>query len=135
MLTTLERLAKRARYDFQIGDETFCVRSLTIGECEDLDKLPEELRTPYAIGCGLIDDAGNQVMPRVPVPTYPKGSPEEAAAVAAGKPNDLRPQSNEEYATAIYDSLRPVPPDAVVKLIENIWKVTKAAPVEELVKN
>lgn len=116
MPTILERLARRRCYPVQIADETFYVRSLTLGECDDVDKLPEDLKTPYAIGCALVDDAGTQALPR-------------------SKPEDGTTPSNEDYAKKILDALQIVEPAALMALLENIWKVTKAAPVEDLVKN
>ena len=116
MPTILERLARRRHYPVPINDETFYVRSLTLGECDDVDKLPDDLKTPYAIGCALTDEGGNQPLPRT-------------------KKEDGSEPSTAEYAQNILDALQIVPPDALVKLTEAIWKVTKAAPVEDLVKN
>jgi hypothetical protein len=113
MATMLERMRKRKCYEVPIGDEKVFVRALTLGELQSLDSLSPEMTTPFAIGCALVDDAGNQEIPRL------VGTPE----------------SNEEFAKRTLLELDDVTGDVIKAITEAIRKLNAAPTVETLVKN
>lgn len=121
MATMLDRLRKRRCYPVALGnDEKVYCRSLTLGELQALEHLPPDLTTPFAIGCALVDDVGQQEIPRMIVADESTGAPAE---------------TNEAFARRALAALTDVPSDSIRLISEAINKINTAPPVEDLVKN
>ncbi len=112
MSKVLERLKKKYGHPVQIGEETFHVRSLTIGELRRLDKLQPEERTGFIVGCALCDGPeGNQALPN--------GDGEEDA----------------QWAARVLEELADVPSETIKLLADGVSAIGKPVALETIVKN
>lgn len=64
MSNVLARLSKKRAFPIVIDDETFHVRSLTIGELKRLDSIKGDNRTGFVLGCALVEESGQTVIPK-----------------------------------------------------------------------
>ena len=110
MSKVLERLSKKYGHPVTIGDETFHVRPLTIGEWRRSDKLESEQRTGFIVGCALCDgpDANQEI---------PKGPEEDDAS----------------WAARVLEALADVPSTTITQIINGIS--IKTPSVETITKN
>jgi hypothetical protein len=69
-MSMIERLKKRRCYPVPIGEDKVYCRALTIGELKTIDTLSTELGLAFAIGCALVDDAGQPAIARQPTETH-----------------------------------------------------------------
>ncbi len=145
MATIRERLQRRRCYPVPIGDEKFYVRALTIGEMKIFDELDDALKPGFMLACALVDDSGNQEIPRGLVVVEIQKT--NVIALDATAPNDpvreavevipaiTRAETNVEYAIRAGLELAETAGDTLSILLDNIWKVIKTPPVGDLVKN
>lgn len=67
MSRAIERLKKQWMPSrIEVCGEEYFIRPMTLGEISRMEKLPNELKTAFAIGCILFEDAGGEpALPRV----------------------------------------------------------------------
>lgn len=115
MASALARLENRRRYAVSLGDqphEQAFVRALTWAEINTAEHLPDDLKTAYVIGCGLLETDGTQAF-------SPLGAPE----------------SPEQFADRVRAQLQNVPLDNVRELCEAIQRVQTISNREAIKKN
>lgn len=112
MSKVLERLRKKHGHPVTIEEETFHVRSLTIGELRRLDKLKPDERTGFIVGCSLCDGAdGAQSLPRA------EGEDDTA------------------WAARVLEELSDVPSESIKALADGVSAIGKPVALETIVKN
>lgn len=111
MATILEKLKNRRKYPVKIGDTEVFVRSLTIGELNAQDKLPNDLTSLFVVGSSLVNDDGSLF--------YPRGNGE----------------SNEEYARRMQTELEFLGADDFLAIIQATQKLLQPVDQETLAKN
>lgn len=112
MSKVLERLKKKRGHAVPIGDETFYVRSLTVGELRRLDKIQPDERTGFIIGCALCDgEDGNQEVPR------------------------RDGEDDSQWAARVLEELADVPSESIKALADGVSAIGKPISIETIVKN
>jgi hypothetical protein len=94
-----------------IDDETYFVRSLTIGELQRLDALEPEKRTGFVIGCTLCDS---------------DGQPEIYTDVG---------ETDAEYSARVLMELSDVPSESIRQLSEGVAAIGKVPAMATIAKN
>lgn len=112
MSKVLERLRKKHGHPVTIADETFYVRSLTIGELRRLDKLQPEERTGFIVGCALCDGTGGDQV-------IPKNADED----------------DTQWAARVLEELADVPSESIKALADGVSSIGKPVALETIVKN
>ena len=112
MSNALKRLRTRRKgVPVVIDDETYFVRSLTIGELQRLDALEPEKRTGFVIGCTLCDS---------------DGQPEIYTDVG---------ETDAEYSARVLIELSDVPSESIRQLSEGVAAIGKVPAMATIVKN
>jgi hypothetical protein len=118
----LERLKKKRGSPVQIGDETYHVRTMTIGESRRMDRMvaalqrpddkhPEE-RTGFMLGCCVCNDTNGEQ-------AIPKGADETDA----------------QWAVRVLDEFSDVPTETTTALLTGIANIGKPASLDTIIKN
>ena len=107
----LIKLRKKRGYPVVIDDETFHVRSLTIGELQRLDKLDATSKTGFVVGCAL--------------------------CTARGEPEFIRSadQTDAAWAEEVIQLLDDVPTETIRQLSEGVANIGKMPTVKAILKN
>lgn len=112
MSKVLERLRKKRGTAVVIGDETFHVRSLTIGELRKLDLLSADDKTGFIVGCALCESGdGGRAIEQTPG------------------------ESDADYAARVLGELSDVPTDAIRALSEGVARIGMTPKMETVIKN
>lgn len=111
MSTILDRIKKRRCYPVEIAGGTVYVRALTRGELERVNKLPDELKTDFMIGCVLVEESGESVIPR----------------------NDG--ESDEEFCRRVAGHTADTDSETVSTILGAVSKIGKTPPAETLAGN
>lgn len=111
MSKVLERLKKKRSHAVTVGDETFYVRSLTIGELNRSDKLKPEA-TGFIVGCALCDGAeGAQLI----------------------RQNDG--EDDKAFGDRVLREIEDVPNETIVLLLQGVSSIGKPVSLETIAKN
>lgn len=112
MSKVLERLKKKRGHSLTIGDETFYVRAMTIGEFRRSDSLKPEERTGFLIGCTLCDgEGGGQAIPQLP------------------------DEDDKAFSARVLTLIADVPSETITALINAFSAIGKPASLEAIAKN
>lgn len=108
----LDKYKKRAAYPIDLGDgDLGYVRALTFGEIERLNALAKEFKTPFVMGCAMVDNKGQGLF---------------------NQPPD---QADVDFAAAVRKELADVSTETIAKLSEGIGRIGKAPDQETVLKN
>lgn len=112
MSRELEKLRKKRGYPVEHDDQTFYVRSLTLGELRRLDQLSQEDKTGFVVGSSLCSDqSGIQEIPK------------------------LESEDDQAYSKRVMIELDDVPTETIRALSEGVAAIGKAPKVESVIKN
>lgn len=112
MSKVLERLKKKRGHSVTIGEETFYVRAMTIGEFGRSDKLAADERTGFLIGCTLCDgEGGEQAIPQLPV------------------------EDDKTFSARVLELLSDVPSETITILVNAFSAIGKPAKLETIAGN
>ena len=112
MSDVLDRLRKKRGFPVTIGDETFHVRSLTIGELKRLKTVADDDKTGFMVGCTLCaDEGGKQAIP------------------------PLDEETDADWSKRVVDALADVPSETIRSLSEGIAALSKTPSSTAVAKN
>lgn len=112
MSGVLNRLKRKRGFPVVIDDETYYVRSPTIGELRRLDAIPTDLKTGFLVGCTLCcGQDGSQE------------SPQQDG------------ESDEQWASRVMAELSDVPTETIRALSQGVASIGKIPSSESVVKN
>lgn len=112
MSEVLNRLKKKRGYPVVIDEETFYVRSLTIGEFKRLGEIQDDQRTGFTIGCALCSDD--------------KGEPEIPQKDG---------EADSAWAERVLEELADVPSETIRALAEGVASLSKTPKASAVAKN
>lgn len=111
MSDVLAKIKGRRCFPVEVAGGTVHVRSLSRGELSRMDKLDQDARTPFILGCVICESDGSQALPK------------------------RDGESDEQYAERVNTATEDVDSETVAIINSALARIGKTPPVEALAKN